>query len=97
MQKPEQNSHAYVPLISDLQMLFRSVADPGCLSRIPDPNFFHPGSRIPDPNCFHPGYRIGIKEFKYVNPKKWCISSLKYDLGWFFLLPIQDSGSRIQG
>ncbi len=31
-----------------------SVADPGCLSRIPDPTFFHPGSRIrtvsiPDP------------------------------------------------
>jgi hypothetical protein len=30
------------------------VADPGCLSRIPDPTFFHPGSRIrtvfiPDP------------------------------------------------
>ncbi len=30
-------------------------ADPGCLSRIPDPNFFHPGSelfssRIPDPH-----------------------------------------------
>ncbi len=23
-----------------------SVADPGCLSRIPDPNFFYPGSRI---------------------------------------------------
>ncbi len=23
-----------------------SVADPGCLSRIPDPTFFHPGSRI---------------------------------------------------
>jgi hypothetical protein len=35
-----------------------SVADQGCLSRIPDPNFFHPGSRI----C--------IKEFKYFNPKK---------------------------
>ncbi len=30
-----------------------SVADPGCLSRIPDPNFFYPGSRI----C--------TKEFKY--------------------------------
>jgi hypothetical protein len=29
MQKPEQNSHARLPLISDLQMLFRSVADPG--------------------------------------------------------------------
>jgi hypothetical protein len=31
-----------------------SVADPGCLSRIPDPTFFHSGSRIrtvsiPDP------------------------------------------------
>ena len=31
-----------------------SVEDPGCLSRIPDPTFFHPGSeffpsRIPDP------------------------------------------------
>ncbi len=30
-----------------------SVADPGCLSRIPDPTFFHLGSRI------------RIKEFKY--------------------------------
>jgi hypothetical protein len=32
-----------------------SVPDPGCLSRIPDPTFFHPGSelspsRIPDPH-----------------------------------------------
>jgi hypothetical protein len=35
-----------------------SVADPGCLSRIPDPTFFHPGSRI------------RIKDFKYFNPKK---------------------------
>jgi hypothetical protein len=54
-----------------------SVADPGCLSRIPDPTFFHPGSRIldpgsliPDPNCLHPGSRILIKEFKYFNPQK---------------------------
>jgi hypothetical protein len=23
-----------------------SVADPGCLSWMPDPNFFHPGPRI---------------------------------------------------
>jgi hypothetical protein len=47
-----------------------SVADPGCLSRIPDPTFFHPGSRIL------------IKEFKYFNPKKakkWFLSSKKYD------------------
>jgi hypothetical protein len=26
-----------------------SVADPGCLSRIPDTSFFHPESQIPDP------------------------------------------------
>ncbi len=43
--------------------LFFSVANPGCLSRIPDPTFFHPGSQIravsiPDPNCLHPGSRI---------------------------------------
>ncbi len=29
--------------------VIRSVADPGCLSRILDPEFTHPGSRIPDP------------------------------------------------
>ncbi len=46
-----------------------SVADPGCLSQIPDPNFFHPGSRI------------SIKEFKYFNPKKLFLSSTKYDPG----------------
>jgi hypothetical protein len=39
----------YVELCSQF-----SVADPGCLSRILDPTFFHPGSRIrtvsiPDP------------------------------------------------
>jgi hypothetical protein len=40
-----------------------SVTDPGCLSRIPDPNFFHPGSWI------------RIKEFKYFKPKI-CFSAL---------------------
>jgi hypothetical protein len=32
-------------------ILAASVADPGCLSRIPDPDFYipDPGSRIPDP------------------------------------------------
>jgi hypothetical protein len=39
---------------------------------IPDPNFF-----IPDP-----GSRIRIKEFKYFNPKKWFLSSQKYDPGF---------------
>ncbi len=42
-----------------------SVADRGCLSRIPDPTF-----SIPDPNCLHPGSRIRIKEFKFLTPKK---------------------------
>ncbi len=51
-----------------------SVADPECLSRIPDPTFFHPGSEL-SPS------RIRIKEFKYFNPKKWFLSSRKYDPG----------------
>ncbi len=69
-----------------------SVADPGCLSRIPDPTFFQPGSRI------------RIKEFKYFNPKKWFLSSRKYDPGCSSripdpdadFLPIPDPGSRGQ-
>jgi hypothetical protein len=37
------------PAIRILLSIFISVADPGCLSRIPDPGFTHTGSRIPDP------------------------------------------------
>ncbi len=51
-------------------------ADPGCLSRILDPSW------IPDPNFFHPGSQIPIKEFKYLNPKNWVLSSQKYNLGF---------------
>ncbi len=36
---------------------------------------------IPDPNFFHPGSQICIKEFKHFNPKKWFLSSQKYDPG----------------
>jgi hypothetical protein len=36
---------------------------------------------MPDPKFFHPGSRICIKEFKYFNPKKWFLSSRKYDPG----------------
>jgi hypothetical protein len=66
-----------------IKILQASVADPGCFSRIPDPNSSHPGSWIPDPdpNCFHPGSRIHIKEFKYFNPKNCFLSSRKYDPG----------------
>ncbi len=72
-----------------------SVADAGCLSRILDPTFFHPGSRIrtvsiPDPNCLHPGSRIRIKEFNYFNPKKpkkWFLRCRKYDPGCSSRIP----------
>jgi hypothetical protein len=64
-----------------------SVADPGCLSRIRDPNFFRPRSLI------------HITEFKYFNPKKWFLSSIKYDPDCSSrnpddFLPIPDPGSR---
>jgi hypothetical protein len=45
-----------------------SVAYPGCSSRIPDPNFFHPGSRI------------RMKELKYFNPKN-CTKHSENDPG----------------
>jgi hypothetical protein len=44
-------------------ILTNRVADPGCLSQIPDPTFFQPGSEL------FPS-RIRIKEFKYFNLKK---------------------------
>jgi hypothetical protein len=60
-----------------------SVADPGCSfpSRIPDPTFWNPDSSIPDPSIPDLGSQIRIKEFKYFNPKKWFLSSMKYDPG----------------
>ncbi len=56
-----------------------SVADPGCKSRIPDPNFFHPESRI------------RVKEFKFINPKDWFLRSRKYDPGCSSRIRIQGS------
>jgi hypothetical protein len=82
-------------------ILYSSVADPECLSRIPDLIFFHPRSRI---RTLFPS-QICIKEFKYFYPEKWFLSSRKYDLGCSSrisdpdpdFLPIPDLGSRIQG
>jgi hypothetical protein len=48
-------------------------------------------SLIPDPNFFHPGSWILIKEFKYFNPKKWFLSSRKYDPGCSSWIRIPDS------
>jgi hypothetical protein len=74
---------------------------------IPDPGSDFFPSRIPEPNCLHPGSRILIKEFKYFNPKKpkkWFLSSKKYDPGCssrirmltFYPSRIPDPGSRGQ-
>jgi hypothetical protein len=58
-----------------------------CGSRmfIPDLTFFHPGSRI----RIFPS-RICIKEFKYFNPKKWFLSSRKYNPGYSSRIPDPD-------
>jgi hypothetical protein len=46
--------------------------------------YVYPGSEF-----FHPRSRIRIKELKYFNPKKWFLSSRKYDPGFH-------PGSRIR-
>ncbi len=54
-------------------------------------------SRIPYPNFFHPGSRIRLKEIKYFNPKKWFRSTQKYDPGFSSRIPYPDFyPSRIQ-
>jgi hypothetical protein len=73
-----------------------SVADPGCLSRIPDPTFFHPGSQIRTVSIRdHPGSRILIKEFKYFNPPKKQKNGFqalkKYDPGCSSRIPDPDA------
>ncbi len=52
------------------------LRSPGCLSRIPDPNFFP----FPDPNFFHPRSRIRIKDFKFLTQKLF-LSPWKYNSG----------------
>ncbi len=84
---------------------YYSVADPGCLSRIPDPTFFHPGSRIrivsiPDPGSASKNLSILTPK----KPKKWFRSSRKYDPDCSSripdpdadFLPIPDPGSKGQ-
>jgi hypothetical protein len=70
------------------------IPNPG--SQIPDSTFFHPGSRIQPVSIPDPWSRIRIKEFKYFNPKKpkkWFVSSRKYDPSCSSRIP--DPGSRI--
>ncbi len=55
------------------------------------PDFFP--SRISDASFFHPGSRTRIQEFKYINPKKWFLSSRKYDSSCSSRIPDTGSGS----
>jgi hypothetical protein len=76
-------------------MLEIGVADPGCLSRILDPTFFHPGSRIRTVSILDSGSRILIKEFLSIltpkKGKKWFLSSKKYDPGCSSRIPDPDA------
>jgi hypothetical protein len=70
----------------------------------PGSDFFPSAFRDPGSEFFHPGSRIRIKEFKYFNPKKWFLSSRKYDPGCssriririltFYPSPIPDPGVK---
>jgi hypothetical protein len=69
-----------------------SVADPVCLSRIPDPTFFHPGSRIRTVSIPDPGSsskNLSILTLK--KAKKWLLSSKKYDPGCSSRIPDPDA------
>jgi hypothetical protein len=77
----------YQAFSSNITDVRNSVADPGSLSRIPDPNFFHPGSRIrtviPDPGSASKNLSILTPK----KPKKCFLSSRKYDLGCSSRIP----------
>jgi hypothetical protein len=79
-----------VPWCSSCLMF--SIADPKCFYRscIPDPGLFS----IPDPGSEFFPTRIRIKEFKYFNPKKWFLSSRKYDSGCSSRIWILDPGVK---
>jgi hypothetical protein len=77
-------SFEYLKCISSV-----SVADPGCLSRIPDPTFFHPGSRIRTVSNPDPHQRISILTPK--KAKKWFLSSKNYDPGCSSRIPDPDA------
>ncbi len=67
-----KDKHQYKLMLAPVFRIRISVADPSCLSRIPDPNFYHHGSEfipswirifsIPDPHQ--------REQFKYFKPQK---------------------------
>jgi hypothetical protein len=78
--------------------LYNSVADPGCLSEIPDLNFFHPGFQVK--NIPDPGSGYASKNFSIFNLKN-CSLDLENMIrdvhpgsgSCFFSIP--DPGSRV--
>ena len=75
-----------------IRIPYTSVADPGCLSRIPDPTFFHPGSRIRTVSIPDPG--SSSKNLSILTQKKaikWFLSSKKYDPGCSSRIPDPDA------
>jgi hypothetical protein len=68
----------------------------GMFFPIPNPTFFHPGSRIRICSIPDPGF--ASKELQYFNPKKWFLSSRKYNPGCSSRIRILTLyPSRIQG
>ncbi len=73
--------------------IFNSVANPGCLLRIPDPNF-----SIPDPGSTRSRIQIRIEELSIFNPTVKVKTVSKLSEKWsririFFSIPEPGSGS----
>ncbi len=89
------------PMVSTKQFLFsskykrHSVADPGCLFRISDPNISIPDPifSIPDPNFFHPG--SASKNWSILNQK--TVSKLSEIWSRLFIPDLDPDFSRSRG
>ncbi len=86
--KVSRNTTSRIPVLRIRDpLLLCSVADPGCLSRIPDPNLFHPGSQI----RIFPS-RIHTKKSLNILTQK-----IGFKLSFGNMIRVVHPGSRIQG
>jgi hypothetical protein len=88
--KHRQRTSAVFDYIYRILLSF-SVAYPGCLSWILDPNFFHPGFR--SKKCPDPGSTSASKNLSNLNQKLF-LSSRKYDSGCSFRIRILVPGVK---